>query len=298
MSCPPSVLTRGLTFRSYFWFLLIIHETVHLRFTCSMFTLPCHEFTTFYKLRINKSASDPVAGRGEGAKKHEIHTAAFFMTYLYRAGEGAWLPRHPPGIATVNSTRQKPCYGRKGQMFNVPSLSHLSYNSIQKAAPTSINWSVTVNYHLKPTVCTYSWSYYYRDRQYLSHRHPPWVDTSQADTPLTVRSVAVVISKLINVCHLPPLVLYRPLQWGPVQWGSMSEGLYNKVQCFMGNGHMGHPLPCWQNDWQTDVTENIAFRQLRWRAVNINWLCWPLSGIGYKCKNTVLIRRYIRGFRK
>ena len=38
--------------------------------------------------------------------------------------------------------------------------------------------------------------------------------------------------------------------------------MYSEVQCIMGNGHMGHP--CGQTEWQTHVTENIAFPQLHW----------------------------------
>ena len=72
-------------------------------------------------------------------------------------------------FGSINSTRQTPCYGRKGKMFNVPSLSHLLYNSTQKVAPTHLNWSVTVNYHLKYSVRKYNWRYYYRDRQYPSY---------------------------------------------------------------------------------------------------------------------------------
>ena len=37
-------------------------------------------------------------------------------------------------------------------------------------------------------------------------------------------------------------------------------GLYGEVQCIMGNGDMGSPLP----RGQTDTTENITLLQLRW----------------------------------
>ena len=41
---------------------------------------------------------------------------------------------------------------------------------------------------------------------------------------------------------------------GPVRGGR----LYSEVQCIMGNGHMGPPIPL-----LTDMTLNITFPQLR-----------------------------------
>ena len=32
--------------------------------------------------------------------------AIFFMTYLYRAGGGAWPPRHPSGSATASTIQE------------------------------------------------------------------------------------------------------------------------------------------------------------------------------------------------
>ena len=37
---------------------------------------------------------------------------------------------------------------------------------------------------------------------------------------------------------------------------------YDEVQCIMSNGHMGPPV-----NKQTDMSENITFPQLCWRAV-------------------------------
>ena len=60
ITCSPSVLT----FRSYFSFLLIIHQMVQLRFTCLMFTLYYHKFITFYKpVSINSTRQNPCYGR-------------------------------------------------------------------------------------------------------------------------------------------------------------------------------------------------------------------------------------------
>ena len=47
---------------------------------------------------------------------------------------------------------------------------------------------------------------------------------------------------------------------GPVQKGP----LHSEAKCIIGNGHMGHPP---LTEWQTDMTENITFPQLRLRAV-------------------------------
>ena len=55
----------------------------------------------------------------------------------------------------------------------------------------------------------------------------------------------------------------------PVQWGPMSKGggfLYSEIQCTIGNGHMGPPLPL-VTDWWTDMTGNITSPQLCWWAV-------------------------------
>ena len=53
--------------------------------------------------------------------------------------------------------------------------------------------------------------------------------------------------------------------------------MYSEVQCIMGNGHMGHP--CGQTEWQTHMTENIAFPQLHW---------WLLSRCSGKKKSPLL----------
>ena len=58
--------------------------------------------------------------------------------------------------------------------------------------------------------------------------------------------------------------------WGGVGWGGgqgryWGEAIYSDVQCIMGNGHMGL-IPC----EQADMTENIAFSELLWWAVNLN----------------------------
>ena len=42
----------------------------------------------------------------------------------------------------------------------------------------------------------------------------------------------------------------------------------SKVQCIMGNGHMGSPFPVDRmTDWWADTIENITFPQLHWWAV-------------------------------
>ena len=46
--------------------------------------------------------------------------------------------------------------------------------------------------------------------------------------------------------------------------GGEAVELYSEIQCFMGNGYMG---PLLHVNRQTDMTENITFPQLRWRAV-------------------------------
>ena len=53
--------------------------------------------------------------------------------------------------------------------------------------------------------------------------------------------------------------------------------MYTEVQCTMGNGHMGHS--CGQTEWQTHMTENIAFPQLHW---------WLLSRCSGKQKSQLL----------
>ena len=50
---------------------------------------------------------------------------------------------------------------------------------------------------------------------------------------------------------------------GTGTWGEAVE-LYSEIQCFMGNGYM---WPLLHVNRQTDMTENITFPQLRWRAV-------------------------------
>ena len=53
---------------------------------------------------------------------------------------------------------------------------------------------------------------------------------------------------------------------GGLTWGGGS--LYGKVQCIVGNGHGILPPP---NCEQADMTENITFPQLRWKAVIKHW---------------------------
>ena len=44
-------------------------------------------------------------------------------------------------------------------------------------------------------------------------------------------------------------------------WGLWQGALYGEVQCIMGNDQMGPPYE------QTDMTENTALQQIRWRLV-------------------------------
>ena len=52
------------------------------------------------------------------------------------------------------------------------------------------------------------------------------------------------------------------------QEGPGCGALYSEVQGIMGNGHTMTP-PLW-TDRQTDMSQNITFQQLHWRAVNRN----------------------------
>ena len=81
------------------------------------------------------------------------------------------------------------------------------------------------------------------------------------------------VSSPTNQMFLGAGALYRGETMAMYRGRLCTEGaLYNEVQCIMGNGHIGPP-------GQTDMTENITFLQLRWRAVKMRVLT---RGVNHK----------------
>ena len=56
-------------------------------------------------------------------------------------------------------------------------------------------------------------------------------------------------------------------------------GVYDKVECLMGNGHMGPPQPL--TDRQTHTIENVTFPQMHWRVqISMLYNCGSYPEIG------------------